>query len=248
MLTKILINNEAYEVDLLDSEGVIEQIKKEFIGDEGTAKLKKENKLDFVIAQYIDYYEKVEYNGVPYFILKSLVPLQFKHKTYNNKFEESSEIGLKVATSLFLPITFIITNTFEAICNIKNMVKSTIGSTKINANFNNSQIVISSLLLVIANIMFWVAYFKLPVPFWIPFVFQAINVLLCVLKPFKHQYNKIENYKLCAYTFDSNYNDIIADPMKRLTAMKTTHDKIKIDFDFTKEDTIKEKGVNHATY
>lgn len=252
MLTKIVINNQAYEVDLLQDNEVIEQIKNDFIGLENISELTKQGNLEKVMSQYIDNYEKVMYDNKEYFIFKSRIPIEFKQKSYTKKVIPSDEMTGRVFGSFALPIMFIVTNMFDAACNFKNMINSKFGVTKINASFKNSEIAILSVLVVILNILFWGFYFDAVnnrhLPIWSIFVIQAINLALGVLKPINYHYNCIENYKLAPYTFDTKYSNLSESPIERLRAMKITPDKKMIDFDFSEETKNKEKESNHATY
>ena len=64
----------------MTAEEVVEEIKSKFISEDGCKEILKDKKnLDDFISQYIDYYEKIEYSGAEYFILKS--------KRFNKKFE-----------------------------------------------------------------------------------------------------------------------------------------------------------------
>lgn len=249
-----MIHNRAYEVDLLEANEVIEDIKSKFIGSETSRELNKSNNLDKVVSQYIDNYEKVEHNNKEYFVLKSRIPVEFKQKSYTKKYIAGDEMAGRVFGSLGLPIMFIATNLFDAVCNFKNMISSSFGSTKINAKFRDSETTILCILVVVLNILFWGWFINSVqnehLPVWLLFVTQVINLALGVLKPFSYQYNRIENYKLAPYTFDTKYESLSADPMEKLRSMKSTPDKKKIDFDFTDEvkDKTKEKEKNYASY
>lgn len=242
MLTKIFINDEGYEVNLLTDNEVIKQIKEDFIGNDGIKELSDSTTLNTVIAHYIDYYEKVEYNNKEYFILKSRIPVEFKQKTHAKKFITNDEMGFRVVGSILLPITFITTNIFSAIKNIKNKIKANFGSTKINAKYDSTEVVIGSMMILVLNILFYILFAKSSLPFWSIFIVQAVNFIFGILNPISYQYNQIANYKLSAYTFDSKYEVISDDPLQKLKSMKPTQDKKKIDFDFSKEEEkIKEK-------
>lgn len=242
MLTKIFINDEGYEVNLLTDNEVIKQIKEDFIGNDGLKELSDSQKLNTVIAQHIDYYEKVEYNNKEYFILKSCIPVEFKQKTHTKKFITNDEMGFRVVGSIFLPIIFITSNIFSALKNIRNKIKTKFGSTKINANYGSSEAVIGGMIILLLNILFYILFSKSSLPFWSIFIVQGVNFILGVLNPISYQYNQIQNYKLSAYTFDTKYEVISNDPLQKLKAMKPTQDRKKIDFDFSKEEEkIKEK-------
>lgn len=255
MLTKIIIQNKAYEVDLLQAHEVIEDIQKKFIGSDTLIDLKKEGTepLNKVINQYIDNYEKVEYKNKDYFILKSRIPVEFKEKSYTKKYIGGGSMTARVLGSLALPIMFFISNTFDMVCNFKNMVKTAFGSTKINAKFTDTETIFLSISVLVLNIFFWIyminAMERNHIPVYSIFVIQAINMLLGVLKPFKYHYNQIENYKLASYTFDSKYDNVSSSPLERLNAMKKNTSKKEIDFDFVEEDQKETaKGKNYANY
>lgn len=247
MLTKIFINNTAYEVELLEDHEVIKEIHEEFIGTSNVQELEKTKELNSIVAKYIDYYEKVEYKEKSYFILKSKVPIEFNQKTYGETYIPGDEISLRFALGAFLPISFIVTNIFDAVCNIKNMINSSFGSTRIKTNYTVSESVLLSACVFALNILFF-AFFKELNISWYVLLIQAVNISLGILKPIKYHYNQVENYKLAPYTFDNKYESISTSPIERLRAMKTTQDKKKIEFDFTKEDSKEVKEHTHATY
>lgn len=247
MLTKIFINGNAYEVNLLEDYEVIKQIHEDFIGKDNVQELEKTKELESIVAKYIDHYEKVIYKEKSYFILKSKVPINFNQKTYGKTYIPDAELSLRYITAILLPITFIVTNIFDAVCNIKNMINSRFGSTKINKIYTTSESIILILFVFALNILFF-SFFKDLNISWYVLIIQAINIYLAILKPIKYHYNQIENYSLSPYTFDSKYENISNSPIERLQSMKTTEEKRKIEFDFTKEEILKEKDSSHATY
>lgn len=252
MLTKIFIHNQGYEVNLLNAEEVVQDIKENFIGADASKELNKHNKLDNVILQYLDNYEKVEYQNNSYFVLKSRIPLEFKQKSFTKKFISSDEMTGRFFGSLALPVMFIATNVYDTVRNVANMLSSSVGTTKINGKLRDSESAILCLGVVVINILFWVWYgftVNKTTPFWTIFIVQFINMLLGVLKPISYHYNQMENYKLASYTFDNKYEVMSGNPIERLNAMKSTPDKKKIEFDFTEEENkSKEKEKTYATY
>ncbi len=109
-----------------------------------------------MILQYIDNYEKVEYQNNSYFVLKSRIPLEFKQKSFSKKYIGSDEMTGRFWGSLALPVMFIATNLYDAICNIKNSFFAAFGTTKINGKQRDSETTILCILVVVLNILFWV--------------------------------------------------------------------------------------------
>lgn len=253
MLTKIIIENKAYEVDLLVAHEVIEYIKKNFIDSDDLIELKDTEELNKVINQYVDNFEKIEYKDKDYFILKSRIPVVFKEKSYTKKHIGSSSMTARVISAFLLPVMFISTNIFDMVCNIKNRFNSIFGATKINAKFTSTETAFVCISVVIMNISFWVfiigAIKNNLVPVYSIFLTQFINLILGVFKPFKYHYNQIENYKLAPYTVDNKYDNISSSPLERLNSMKKNTTKKQIDFDFTEENQQeKAKDKNYANY
>lgn len=253
MLTKIIIKDKAYEVDLLQGHEVVADIKTRFMGSDTVSELKTQEDLNKVINQYVDNYEKVEYKEKDYFILKSRIPVEFKQKSYTKKYINSDSMTARFFGALGLPVMFIATNVFDIICNFKNMFNSAFGSTKINASFTYSEITFLSMGVILLNIGFW--FFMIEsiqqntIPLYSIFIVQAINMVLGFFKPFKYHYNQIENYQLAPYSFDSKYDHISSSPLERLHSMKKDKSKTKIDFDFAEDNQqVKVKEKNYASY
>lgn len=248
MLAKIFIHNKAYEVNLLEAEEVIKEIKNELSSD-CIKELIKENELENVISQSIDNYEKVEYKDREYFIHKSDIPLEFKHKTYGKKYISSDDMLGRFFGSIALPVTFIVANILSFIKNTINMLSLSTGSTKIHTKYTGSEVFFYGLFIVAMNVLFYLFFVaavqKEMISAWSIIGVQFVNMYLGMNKPFNFQYNKLENYKLAPYTFDSKYDEIPINAIDKLKAMKVSVDKKKIDFDFSDGE---DKEKNYATY
>lgn len=251
MFAKIFIDEKAYEVNLLSAEDVIQEIKSELA--DSVKELTKENNLENVICQFIDDYEKVEYKDKEYFIHKSDLPLIFKNKTYGKKYMSSDEIAGRLFSAIALPVTYITANIFGLCRNIINMISAkSIGRTKIHQKYTGRDIFFTVVCMIVINALFYtsfaVAVRNDNISAWSIIGLQFVNLYLAMTKPFNFQYNKIENYKLAPYTFDSKYEDIHENAIDKLKAMKVSVDKKKIDFDFSDGNEKEDKEKNYVTY
>lgn len=253
MLAKIFIYEKAYEVNLLSAQEVIDEIRSELSSD-SIKELTKQNELENVISQSIDEYEKIQYKDKEYFIHKSDLPLEFKNKTYSKKYVSSDEMVGRFFGSIFLPVAFLFSNILGFSRNIINMLSASTGSTKIHTKYTGSEAFFYALFILAMNAVFYVGFFTLVnkeiISWWSIIGVQILNMYLGMNKPFNFQYNKIENYKLAPYTFDTKYDEVAVNAIDKLKAMKVSVDKKKIDFDFSdgKENKEKDKEKNYATY
>ena len=234
MLKKIIVNNKQYTVDLLTAKEVIKAIPKKFIYSDSSGEYEF-NKLtsyekDNFINQHIHYYEKVEYEGKSYFILKSNIPLTFLQKNeYNKKLEISSYKRKNLITSILFPVENIINFSYSISKNLLNFFRvkhnkiTTINilcHDKILDLFSEKKktpISIISFLTIAPVCLFFFSFFlQKEYHFYIMGIFM-LNFILNFVK-IDFNYINPDNYVLAPLQFENDKN-----PIDRLNNMKLSN-------------------------
>lgn len=225
MQTKIIIDNKQYTVNLLTAKEVIQSIPGNFIYS-GVVEKRKYSKLtssqqDELIYQYIDYYEKIEYEGNNYFILKSDLPLIFMQKSqhYENKLDEINADN--IIGSIFFPLSNFYKLFSKGIKNFINLIKiDTLHKPTLKISFKDELKILQIIFFLIFNIGFY--YFCYQKNDIYPFLIVAfLNFLLNFVK-INFNYLNPSNYKLAPFSFDPKYEKITLTPYNKLLNMKAS--------------------------
>lgn len=226
MQTKIIINNKQYTVNLLTAKEVIQSIPGNFIysgfGEKREYEKLTSSQQDELIYQYIDYYEKIEYEGNNYFILKSDLPLIFMQKS--QQFEKKlNEINSEqIIGSILFPLSNFYKLFSKGIKNFINLLKiDTLNKPILKISFKDELKILQVIFFLIFNIGFY--YFCYQKNDIYPFLIVAsLNFLLNFVK-INFNYLNPTNYKLAPFYFDPKYEKITRTPYDKLLNMKVSN-------------------------